>query len=84
MSSSGTPPPPRSGFSLLSGQRSTNARGGKKAPSSPDRRPVLVVLRMPGNAGGRKKPWFASDAERGNPHVRFDERGLETRPWEPD
>ena len=20
----------------------------------------------------------------GNPHVRFDERGLETRPWEPD
>ena len=40
----------------------------------------------------RQGPWafrmrrhdLVRKPDAGNPHVRFDERGLETRPWEPD
>ena len=40
----------------------------------------------------RRGPWafrtrthdLVRKPDAGNPHVRFDERGLETRPWEPD
>ena len=45
----------------------------------------LARLSPTGHGPFEREGMISSESrDAGNPHVRFDERGLETRPWEPD